>query len=355
MSDEARFTLADLGAGLSGVGSARCGHAFCRRLSTVGWAIVRLSEETGADIRLLRDLAREFFAQSDEVKQRVVGDPGGVGGEGVGYRDKASHDSEFLELYLSAAAGATVPHTLTEPPELAACAARVHQRLLDAAQVLLALCAAHVRLPSVALFEALSLGAPSAVAATAGSAGAPDAPTAVSEEAAAATGPAAATVGSTLLRICHYKAAESPSPGRAPVSAEASGGSDPAEALGVADPAVLFLPHTDSTLLTLSPLCPNAPGLQLAARGGGWLDVERSAGVHDACDVEVHAGDFLGALSRGVFVAMRHRVVRPAGGGSRISCPLLLRPRESWRRDRGWLKYTERDDESSSSDADEPS
>ena len=152
-----------------------------------------------------------------------------------------------------------------------------------------------------------------------------------------------AVVGSTLLRVCHYYARHAAAPAEAEEEAEAS------------NRPTLFLPHTDSTLLTLSPLCPPAAGLQLmmrrpASRGGDWwLDVEKRAASAGVTEVEVHAGDYLDILSRGYFAAMRHRVVRPSGGGARISCPLLLRPRERWRRERGWLQHLheeESDDES---------
>lgn len=139
--------------------------------------------------------------------------------------------------------------------------------------------------------------------------------------------PMAGSTSSTLLRVCHYK----------PSTSTAH--------------EVLFPAHTDSTLLTLSPLSPQAPGLQLQAADGEWLDVE--CGAHRVLDVEVHAGDYLGILSRGFYPALRHRVVRPAGGVSRLSMPLLLRPRDEWRRGRGWLQYTEREDDLTSSDDDE--
>ena len=64
--------------------------------------------------------------------------------------------------------------------------------------------------------------------------------------------------------------------------------------------------------------------------------------------MEVHAGDYLANLSRGHFFALRHRVVRSPGGRARFSCPLLLRPREEWRRGRGWLQYTASEDGSDS-------
>jgi isopenicillin N synthase-like dioxygenase len=65
----------------------------------------------------------------------------------------------------------------------------------------------------------------------------------------------------------------------------------------------------------------------------------------------VHAGDFLGFLSRGYFNAKSHRVVMPQSGTARISFPLLMRPREEWRRARNYSKYNMRfDGDESSSD-----
>ena len=284
----------------------RC-HDFCQRLHKDGYAIVRLPE---AEFDELRALAREFFALPEDQKRAVTGESDAVGGEGVGYRDKSEADSEFLETFLTPAGDA---HPEIPGRQLAAAIAHVHHRLLDIARILLRVCATHVRLPPEAMFEALATWAK------------PSSSVDVSEDAMAATSQEA--FGSTLLRLCHYRGAQA--------------------AAVEADPAVLFLPHTDSTLLTLSPLDPTAPGLQLRREtDGGWFDVECLHGVSTR-DIEVHCGDYLSILSRGYYFAMRHRVVRPAHGGPRISLPLLLRPRDEWRRNRGWLPYTEVEDSSS--------
>lgn len=288
---------------------------FCERLHADGYVILRLPEHARSDFQDLRDRSAEFFAMPDHEKVLLSGDSAGFGGEGVGYREKPEHDTEFLETYLTRE-GSVFPdmRDATNSVALADAVERVHRRLLGVAQTLLELCAAQMRLPMEAIRDAVAMPCGDHPAGS------------LSEQ---------PPVGSTLLRLCHYYARAAPD------------ASDP-------EPTVLFLPHTDSTLLTLSPLCPASAGLQLLMRrstsrgGDAWLEVERRA--HSLLDVEVHAGDFLDILSRGYFAALRHRVVRPSGGGARVSCPLLLRPREAWRCERGWLKYLEEEDEDSESD-----
>ena len=275
---------------------------FCRTLHTNGYAIFTLPETAAADLKALRDGAQTFFALPSETKSKVVGDDTHTGGEGVGYRDKPDHETEFLETFLTAA-GAAYPPSIDEP--LATAAAKVHQLLSDAARRLLEIIAAHIKLPASALIdEPLALWHPDAL---------PEGD--------------AYAVGSSLLRLCHYHRA----------SEEAA--SPPQE-----EAKVLFAAHTDSTLLTLSPIGdPSSPGLELLLRkpksqgGDVWFSVESDASP-SGLDVEVHAGDYLDILSRGYFQAMRHRVVRPSPGTqARLSSPLLLRPRDEWRRNRGWI------------------
>jgi isopenicillin N synthase-like dioxygenase len=117
------------------------------------------------------------------------------------------------------------------------------------------------------------------------------------------------------LRFCHYRAAHTP--------VAVDGPSAPARRLAR---EVLFDQHTDSSLLTLSPLCTSGAGLQLmdASLSGCWVDAEETPGL-SAADIEVHVGDFLSFLTANRFPPCLHRILRPAGGASRISMPLLLR------------------------------
>ena len=285
-------------------GNPKVASAFCQRLHTAGHAVVCFDHDLATEVEELRNCAQEFFALPACEKHEVVADANGVGGEGIGYRDVPDHQSEFLETFLAADGGAHPPTLSSKHLGLSLSTARLHQRLTKAARTLLLVCAAHIRLPADAITDAIHMWT-----------GADE----LDE---------GADVSSTLLRICHYR----------PACGEPS--ENPS-------PTVLFLPHTDSTLLTLSPLHSSSPGLQLQVDRGAWLDVEQSAPATSVC---VHAGDFLASLSRGYYYAMRHRVVRPPNGAPRISCPLLVRPRDDWRRNRGWLKYTERDSTSSSSD-----
>ncbi|MDN0077142.1 2OG-Fe(II) oxygenase family protein [Crenobacter sp. SG2303] len=106
----------------------------------------------------------------------------------------------------------------------------------------------------------------------------------------------------TLLRVLRYP----------PLT-----GAEPAGALRAA-------PHEDINLLTLLPAA-NAPGLQVRARDGAWLDVPCDFGM-----LIVNIGDMLQEASRGYFPSTTHRVVNPSGDAarhSRVSLPLFLHPR----------------------------
>ena len=280
--------------------------AFCERLHTAGFAILRLPASVAAEVSAVRPLAAAFFARPEECKRLVSGEAGSVGGEGVGWRDKPEKGSEFLETYLTAA-GTIVPAMGEDDDTALGAAIEVaHRRLTDVSRTLLRICAARVSLPPEALTDALELWEPGETS--------PLDPSAI---------------GTSLLRVCHYR----------PSVPRTAGG-----------PVVVpFAPHTDSTLLTLSPLCPTAAGLHLQGVSGDedWIDIESLSGVCTR-DVEVHAGDYLATLSRGYYVSLRHRVVCPADGRARISLPLLLRPRDEWRRRQGWLQYTADSDTTSS-------
>ena len=81
-----------------------------------------------------------------------------------------------------------------------------------------------------------------------------------------------ADLSSSCLRVCHYRRRpEDNAPSIKPDD------DDP-------QIEVLFDSHTDSSLLTLSTLCPGAPGLQLQV-GGEWLSIESVDGVSEV-DVE---------------------------------------------------------------------
>lgn len=357
---EERFTLEEL------LEPGARGAAFCQRLHSSGYAIVSLDEAAAAEVSSLRAASAAFFAQPACTKRLVTGESENAAGEGVGYRHVPDKASEFLETFLDER-GAAHPPALAAHPELAELAASVHRRLMGAARALLALCVAQLRLPPEAALEALltcdlpAAREPSASATGTGdrsstskgvdpnvgvgdgssTCGERDAGGAAAVRRTHADADAdAAAVSSTLLRICHYHAAAASEASAEHAAAEAT-----ASASAGTAPEVLFLPHTDSTLLTLSPLCAASPGLQLQTGRQVWLDVECGASA-SRLDVEVHAGDYLASLSRGHFFAMRHRVVRHGGGQARVSCPLLLRPRDDWRRGQGWLKYTEDDSDS---------
>ena len=280
-------------------------EAFCAQLHERGFAIVRLPACAHAEATAVRAAAREFFAL-DQAQKRDVGDFRAVGDTYVGYRDASGTrqdcDAEFLEVHLNNGG-----HAFPDPPGcgVGPAAAALYSRLFGIARVLLQLLAAHIGVPADALLAPID--PPSASELPEGS------------------------LTSSVLRLCHYRSAQTEATGRAveaddaPAAAPARRGAD-----------VLFDEHTDSSLLTLSILCPAAAGLELRdpLSGGGWLAVEQLPHV-TPFDVEVHVGDFLAFLTRDHYRACSHRVTRPlatasAGGPpgeGRLSMPFLVRAR----------------------------
>lgn len=322
------------------------GEAIARSLAGPGFFLVRLDAAVSAELVHLRFLATSFFALAESAKHKVgerSAHSGGVGGEGIGYRAQPEHESEFLETFLHTANGLVHP-PIAAPAGLDAAAGCVHRSLSRLGRRILAVLATHLRLPQEALIDhPLALFDDDT-----GEAGDTD-------QAGAAGEPDAAATSSSLLRICHY---DSPSAETVVASDSDPDGVD-----------VLFPEHADSTLLTLSPIFADTPGLQLKQSNGTFLDVERLPSAQPEPQlgnaqpfycVEVHAGDYLGILSRGLVGALRHRVVRrratggAGGSGGRVSCPLLLRPRDAWRRNRGWLQALEDADADESSSEEEP-
>lgn len=118
--------------------------------------------------------------------------------------------------------------------------------------------------------------------------------------------PEIARDGNSILRLIHY-------PDAGEGSAQA--GSERAA------------PHEDVNLLTLLPAA-TAPGLQLLTREGEWLEVNPPEGGI-VCDV----GDMMTLLTEGRLSATTHRVVNPSedpggsGDGGRLSMPFFLHPR----------------------------
>jgi len=106
----------------------------------------------------------------------------------------------------------------------------------------------------------------------------------------------------TLLRVLHYP----------PFS-----GDEAPQALRAAA-------HTDINLLTLLPAA-TAPGLQIRAPNGSWIDAPCDFGI-----MIVNIGDMLQEASGHYYPSTVHRVLNPTGPErtkSRISLPLFLHPR----------------------------
>ncbi|KAL1522071.1 hypothetical protein AB1Y20_021714 [Prymnesium parvum] len=268
----AAIAWAELEAG--GLDSAAAA-AVCEQLHQRSYCVLRLPDHLAAELSALREGARAFFALPAKAKARV-GAFRRIAETYVGYRDCADRDSEFLEMHLSPD-GTAYPREELSPALLAASEA-AHARLSRMARRLLAVLAAGLDLPPAAFLAPLD-------------------PEPLSRLPAGA-------LSSSVLRLCHYR----------PRQAGAAGGD------------VLFDEHTDSTLLTLSPLCPEAAGLELRDAEARWVRIEEAEGV-TPLHLGVHVGDFLSFLTRDFYPASSHRVVRPAGGASRLSFPFLVRPR----------------------------
>ena len=82
--------------------------------------------------------------------------------------------------------------------------------------------------------------------------------------------------------------------------------------------------HEDINLLTILPAS-DAPGLQVQAKDGSWLEVKSNKN-----QVIINTGDMLQEASEHFFPSTSHRVVTPAGidhSSGRMSLPLFLLPR----------------------------
>lgn len=273
-------------------GDARAVADFCASLHAQGFAIVRFTPAAHLEVVAMRAAAAGFF-QLEKAEKAAVGDLRYVGDTYAGYRDSATIDAEFLELHTTSAGDAYPP--LPKSPDLSTAGAALHARLDAMSRCMLSILAAHIDVPAEAFLAPL------------------DPPTAV--PLAAATG-----LTSSVLRVCHYR-------GRRGGGGAAAAATSASVRGGAADEIeVLFDEHTDSSFLTLSTLCPTAPGLQLLV-DGEWMSVEVAAGVSEF-DLEVHVGDFLSFLSRDYFPSCVHRVTRPVQGPGRLSFPFLVRPRQ---------------------------
>ncbi len=107
----------------------------------------------------------------------------------------------------------------------------------------------------------------------------------------------------TLLRILHYP----------PLTKEAASGE-----------MTWAAAHEDINLLTILPAS-DAPGLQVQAKTGEWLEVKAKKN-----QVIINTGDMLQEASDYYFPSTSHRVVTPANtdhSNGRMSLPLFLHPR----------------------------
>lgn len=289
---------------------------FCSQMHLRSFALLRLPPSMRAEVDAMRDAAAAFFNLSAERKA-AVGDFRVVGDTYVGYRDSAACDAEFLELHVTAN-GRAFPEVSSE---LSASMVALHRRLSRLGRSLLRGMAAHIGVDPAAFLAPLSPLDSELEGATD-----PD----------PSCGPSCepSKLSSTVLRLCHYRSSKSErGVGGRGVGAICDSSSEQvseqvsAQVSEQVSEQVLFDEHTDSSLLTLSLLCPNAAALQLAdAAAAGddpWVCVEEGAAT--LMDLEVHTGDFLAFLTRDFYPACVHRVVRPREDAERVSMPLLLR------------------------------
>ena len=122
---------------------------FCDRLSTSGYAIIRLPDAAEPELAALRDAAGAFFARPSAEKSATGGEEAKAY---VGYRDSPKQGAEFLETYLTPDGGC---YPCVEPPELAASASALHSRLSRVGRTLLTLLAGHLGAPPSGLLRPL--------------------------------------------------------------------------------------------------------------------------------------------------------------------------------------------------------
>lgn len=238
-------------------------HAMCEEMAARGFAIIVAPQAVRELAASMRDLALEFFARPQE-ERCALGKLRLYREKVVGYRELGGGRARFLEVHAIAGGGA-IPRPKA-PATLHKVAERLYLGLQDMAIKLIAWLAEHQGIPAAALLQCL--------------------------DAAALENLEDGDCGASVLRLGWY--------GSMPQGERASEGSDD---------AVVFDEHTDASFLTLAAVG-STPGLQMRDPSGSvWLDVERKMSSSSG-DMLVFVGDFLEVLSKGLYVAARHRVVQ---------------------------------------------
>lgn len=250
-----------------------------------GFALVRVAPSTTSLFAEMRPLAVDFFRRPREERcglgrLRLYKD------KVVGYRELGGGAARFLEVHALAEMGSIPrPKVLGFSPA----AVKLHAELQGMARDMLAWLAEGAALPPEALLQCLD-------EASLGNLEAGD-------------------CGASVLRLaCYGLGAEGGAGGEALSDAQGD--------------HVTFDEHTDASYLTLAPVC-EVPGLQMRSptQGDAWVDVEGShygQGEH----MIVFIGDFVEVLTKGKYVAARHRVCLPpqaSAGTPRLSMPFLVR------------------------------
>lgn len=274
----------------------------CKVLATRGWCVLELPDSLKRLCAEMQDLAQEFFRRPRN-ERCALGRLRLYRDKVVGYRELAGGSARFLEVHARAAGRGGLPAPKV-PAALGRRAAELHQALQALARSLIAWMAEFLEIPPEALLQSLDEASLSNLE----------------------DGDCSASV----LRLCSY--------GFQAEAEEVEAKSEGSEAVAAELESVVFDEHTDASFLTLAPVG-SLPGLQfrdLESPGLPWWDVE--SGLSQG-HLVAFVGDFLEVLTRGAYVACRHRVCCEDSGKQRFSMPFLVRGQPSKVLDtRRWTK-----------------
>ncbi|OLP98667.1 hypothetical protein AK812_SmicGene18854 [Symbiodinium microadriaticum] len=250
----------------------------CKVLATRGWCVLELPDSLKRLCAEMQDLAQEFFRRPRN-ERCALGRLRLYRDKVVGYRELAGGSARFLEVHARAAGRGGLPAPKV-PAALGRRAAELHQALQALARSLIAWMAEFLEIPPEALLQSLDEASLSNLE----------------------DGDCSASV----LRLCSY--------GFQAEAEEVEAKSEGSEAVAAELESVVF----DEPVGSL-------PGLQfrdLESPGLPWWDVE--SGLSQG-HLVAFVGDFLEVLTRGAYVACRHRVCCEADSGKqRFSMPFLV-------------------------------
>jgi len=255
---------------------------FCNAMARKGFALLAIPGSLQENIGQMNGLAEKFFSRPRE-ERCAVGRLRLYRNKVIGYRELGGGTARFLEVHALAGGGA-IPNP--KVPGLVKLAAGLHQSFQGMARQLLTWLAEDQGVPPDALLQCID------------------------EE--ILENLEDGDCSASVLRLCSYG-----------FESEA----DVLEAERREEGSVVFDEHTDSSFLTLAAVG-SVPGLQFRdpSHPEKWLHVE--SGLPQGKYVVVFVGDFLEVLTKGAFVAARHRVCcseDSEGRRRRFSMPFLVR------------------------------